>query len=201
MTEKVPSIEMAHAPEHANPNGPGQALRNARYALRKSEKDIANQFNLSKEYIIALENDEYEKLPGEAFIRGYLRAYAKVVNLIPDEVIAQFNETHFANRSKQAQQVTSSTLYLPNKKRDRRIRWIAYSSIAVFFLLVFLWWNNQTPPIESNTTTHLSALMQENIELGQTVFGNDIKLSQASPEVMQNSESEDKNENTSGLYT
>jgi len=162
-SDNVEVVEMAHAPDNRdlNAHGPGQVLRNARYALRKSEKEVAVQFNLSKEHVIALENDDYDKLPGVVFIRGYLRAYARAVNLPGDEIIAQFNATAYASQAKQSQQVISGTLMERGNHRDKRVRWIAYGIIGLFLVLVALWWNSQTA-LEGSNIAKLSTGIQQN---------------------------------------
>lgn len=147
MTEqKVEVVEMARAPDVVTSDGPGQALRNARYALRKSETELAKQIKLSKEYIIALENDDYTQLPGAVFIRGYLRVYAHAVNLPADDIIAQFNATAYANAHHvvEAQQMIGTALERPVSYSDKRGRWVMYGIFVFFLIIASVWWNNYT---------------------------------------------------------
>src|SRR5471030_32627 len=71
-----------------NPIGP--RLRYAREGLRLTVTDIARQLRLTTERIESLESDNYENMPGTTFIKGYLRAYARLLNLPADEIIADF---------------------------------------------------------------------------------------------------------------
>jgi cytoskeleton protein RodZ len=160
----VEVVEMAHVPESCAENGPGQALRNARYVLRKSETEVAKQLNLSKDYIIALENDDYTKLPGMVFIRGYLRAYARVVNLPADDIIEQFNITHYASQTADAPQIMGTLLEQQAHHRDKSLRWIFYGVMIFFLVLVSVWWNNQIPG-ENKGTVQLSMLAEPESEL------------------------------------
>ena len=42
--------------------------------------------NLTLANVIALENDDYESLPGWTYVSGYLRAYARLLDLDPDSL-------------------------------------------------------------------------------------------------------------------
>ena len=67
---------------------PGAALKAAREAKSFSTLDIARKLRLSARQIEALERDDYAALPGKTFARGFVRNYAKVVELDPDEIVA-----------------------------------------------------------------------------------------------------------------
>lgn len=57
-----------------------------------STKQIADVLNLPERFIIYLENSEFSKLPGITFTRGYIRNYAKYLELDNvEEIIAAFD--------------------------------------------------------------------------------------------------------------
>lgn len=60
---------------------PGGMLSAARQRLNLSVPDVARQLRLSARQIEALEADDFGKLPGHTFVRGFIRNYAKVVQL------------------------------------------------------------------------------------------------------------------------
>lgn len=66
----------------------GKILSSARIAWDLSIEDVAHNLNLGVDTILALEQDEYEKLPGYTFVKGYLRSYANLLKLDPEEVVA-----------------------------------------------------------------------------------------------------------------
>ena len=58
--------------------------------------DIKNKSKIKKSYLEALENDNYKKLPGEVYTKVYIRGYAKIVDLDPQEILAEYeNEKNF----------------------------------------------------------------------------------------------------------
>lgn len=61
----------------------GHLLRNARMAKGMSIEDISRQLRLSVQQIEAIEKEDFEKLPGRTFLRGFIRNYANLVQLDP----------------------------------------------------------------------------------------------------------------------
>lgn len=66
----------------------GAKLRAAREAQSLSIEAVAQQLKLAPRQVQALENDDYGRLPGRTFVRGFSRNYARFVHLDPDAVLA-----------------------------------------------------------------------------------------------------------------
>ncbi len=66
----------------------GAALKAAREAAGLPLDAIAQQLRLAPRQVQALENDDYQHLPGRTFVRGFARNYARFVHLDPDAVLA-----------------------------------------------------------------------------------------------------------------
>ena len=73
------------------PEGPGQALQAARESMEISVREVADVLNLPIATIEAIEVNDYENLPAAVFTRGYIRAYAKLLELDADAVVARFS--------------------------------------------------------------------------------------------------------------
>lgn len=71
---------------------PGQLLREAREAQKIEPKVAADYLNISIGKLQAIEHDQFEKLHSETFIRGYLRAYGKYMQLGEAEIIQVFED-------------------------------------------------------------------------------------------------------------
>ncbi len=71
---------------------PGEQLRNARQGYRWSVEDVAANLNLTVEMVRALESGDTEALPGPTFVRGYLRAYARLMEIDESTVLAGAND-------------------------------------------------------------------------------------------------------------
>jgi len=66
----------------------GVRLTAERRNLGLSLGDIARQLKLSVRQVEALERDDYAAFAGSVFVRGFLRNYARLLNLDADELIA-----------------------------------------------------------------------------------------------------------------
>lgn len=86
----------------------GHLLRNARTAKGLSIDDVSRQLRLSAQQIEAIEKEDFEKLPGRTFLRGFIRNYANLVQLDPipllqmlpesTRVISTYERTPFKNK-------------------------------------------------------------------------------------------------------
>lgn len=69
-------------------NGP--MLRNIRERLNMELMDIAYTTKISRRYIESIEDEKFEELPEEVYVRGYLYNYAKHLSLDPKKVTAAY---------------------------------------------------------------------------------------------------------------
>lgn len=134
---------MSNTESDQSPLTPGQLLSSARKEQDITVETIAQGLRLDPLLIKALENDEYEKFPAMAYVRGYLRGYASLVEINPNQLVSTFDKKinaaptlePFASRPEQ--QAGSG---------DRHIRVVTYSLIGVLLLLLGLWWQTQRSP-------------------------------------------------------
>ncbi|HEX9020923.1 MAG TPA: RodZ domain-containing protein [Nitrospirota bacterium] len=70
----------------------GQYLRSAREARGIDLRDAAQQTRISIHYLDALETENFAKLPGEVFVKGFLKSYAKFLRLDESEVMIKYGE-------------------------------------------------------------------------------------------------------------
>jgi cytoskeleton protein RodZ len=68
----------------------GERLREARERQKVSLHAIAEKTNISVRFLDAIEKNQFDKLPGGIFTRGFIRSYAAQVGLDPDSTVAQF---------------------------------------------------------------------------------------------------------------
>lgn len=71
--------------------GFGERLRRAREARGLSRADLSEDLRLTQDKIRALEEEDFSGLPEQALVRGYVRNYAKVVGVDPDELLGGFS--------------------------------------------------------------------------------------------------------------
>lgn len=67
---------------------PGLLLRQTRETQGLTLGEVAGALKFSTRQIEALEKDDYEQLKGKTFLRGFIRAYARMLKLQPETVLA-----------------------------------------------------------------------------------------------------------------
>ena len=71
-------------------NHVGSILSEARRQKGVDIAQVEQDINIEQVYIEALENDDYQKMPAEAYIVGFLRNYSEYLGLNPDDIIRQY---------------------------------------------------------------------------------------------------------------
>jgi len=106
----------------------GTLLKQAREDKNLTVPEVSRSTRIPVRSLEALELGTYESLPGEVFIKGFLRSYARAVGLSPEDVITRYT-TSRAPTAPQAlvvQPVTSTS-----QPRGRM-------GLAVAFVLLFI---------------------------------------------------------------
>ncbi|WP_393937721.1 RodZ domain-containing protein [Aeromonas rivipollensis] len=122
--------------------GPGQLLRNAREQLGWTREQVASRIHLRLTLIAAIEADTYDKHTSHTFIRGYLRAYAKLVGIPEETILAAYDKLgltppdnidmqSFSRRSRQ-------------QANDSRLKVVTWLVILVLIALSIAWWWQST---------------------------------------------------------
>ena len=66
----------------------GASLRRIREARRMSLDDLADYTRISKSYLRAIEEEDYQRLPAVVYVRGFLQQVSKRLKL-PNEIVIQ----------------------------------------------------------------------------------------------------------------
>ncbi|MBZ2170024.1 RodZ domain-containing protein [Marinobacter sp. F4216] len=100
----------------------GQTLKRAREQRGLTETDVANAQHLRTGVIQAIEAGEYSKVDSEIFLKGYVRAYARMVGLNADEIIAGLDEELEPMRVAEKQAVEANPLVSIERRREQKRR-------------------------------------------------------------------------------
>lgn len=113
---------------------PGQRLRAEREARGMTEADAAGHLNLTVNYLKALEADDYERLPQAAFIKGYIRNYARLLELPGDELANLFDEMMAEERQGSAEGADAPQ---PRKRRSGLTGGVVL--VVIVLAMAFFW--------------------------------------------------------------
>ncbi len=148
---RPPAGERSVAPPEGDVNAPaasvGTWLRVAREAAGLSGDAVAQQLKLHPRQVRAIEEDDFARLPGRTFVRGFVRNYARLVNLDADAVVAALPPANRRRRSSVSRYTPSSRpmgeipLESP-RRRGRAARWliplVLLTAVAVAAYFEFL---------------------------------------------------------------
>ncbi len=148
--------------------GPGSKLQAARIDRGLSVEDVANRMHLSTRIIESIEENDFDVITAPIFVKGYLRAYARIVLLNEDEMIAQYTEAYSNSDPIISSTSTIATVITVD---DARIKWTTYLVILVLIVLIGIWWWNKNQ--NRADVFSLDALQSDN--LAQSNISDNIR--------------------------
>ncbi len=116
----------------------GERLKAARTARRLSLDRVASETKIVKRYLIALEENDYQNLPGNPYIQCFIKAYCQYLGL---------DETQFIRLYDKERQLFEKLESQPDfKKPIRKISWhyllvtpkIFRNGLIIFILIICL---------------------------------------------------------------
>lgn len=138
---------------------PGLQLARAREKKGYTQEYVAAKLHLRVKMIELLEKDDYSQMPEAVFIRGYLRAYAKLLGISVEPLLAIFNSSYSSERK------FEKALWQSKREShvaERFVRWLTVLIAVGVIVAVGLWWqkNKESQPI----TTSKNDQIEKNFE-------------------------------------
>ncbi|WP_078119291.1 RodZ domain-containing protein [Thiosocius teredinicola] len=140
MSAVIPEQTNNNVTEFYSP-GPGERLRAARLSKGIDLAKIASELHLTSSVVEALEADKFDEVGARVFVRGYLRNYARFVDVPVESVMRQFDEKWPDDSAKQAM-VKHASPRLPADGGPSRglagaVTWLLLITLIALFLV---WW-------------------------------------------------------------
>lgn len=157
MTENNDLPQQAQEPEQELP---GKHIREARESRGLGREEVAAQLRLNVRLITALEEDDYDALPGQTFISGYLRSYARLLGMPEHSFVA-----HVAAANQPPPLVAASVKRKEISSRDGIARLGTYLIIGVMIVSVAMWWMGRQEEIEPQDSLSTTAPVESQGEL------------------------------------
>lgn len=128
----------------------GSKLREAREQLGLSVNDVANRIKFAPKQIEWLEADDFVRLPEAAFVRGFVRSYARLVELDPTVLLASLPSSHVQTAAAPA--IKSMEVAMPTAFSARRhnIVWLAAALVVALSLAIFERMHDRSPVKEES---------------------------------------------------
>ena len=122
----------------------GSMLREAREDLGLTVADVAGQIKFAPRQIEALEADDFKHLPEAAFLRGFVRSYAKILKLDAESLLANMPSAKTA-----AAELIPSSVDVPfpseQDNRQQNLVWLGAASVLAVLVLGLAFWHYKSP--------------------------------------------------------
>ena len=132
--------------------GFGDRLRREREARGVTLGEISESTKISGAFLRALEQEDYQRLPGGVFNRGFVRAYSKFLGLDEDATVADFDA---ASEQYRAEHAPPTPVVPVEEKKAPLWDFSDYRfSLAILIPLILLitmvfWWRHHSKAAES----------------------------------------------------
>jgi cytoskeletal protein RodZ len=137
----------------------GSSLRDARLRQRLDFPEIEQAVKIRAKYLRALEEEAFETLPAQTYVRGFLRAYAEHLGLDGQLYIDEYN-SRFATTDEHTIVRPRRSTARPPQHRHRRMEThvlvIALTAIVAVTVLVFAAWKFGGPSGASTSVANLT---------------------------------------------
>lgn len=132
----------------------GQLLRKARLEKGISLEDMQETTKIRKRYLEAIEDGNYKLLPGNFYVRAFIKSYSESVGLDPNEVLRLYRNVIPASQidPKVESNHRKRSGIKTNDRWSKRITTLVFISFLVFIIVLVYYFTEKNSKITDNTT-------------------------------------------------
>jgi cytoskeleton protein RodZ len=145
MMEQEPDKQQEPAAEEAAPLKVGATLREARERMGLTVEDVVNRLKFAPRQIRALEEDAFGQLPEGAFLRGFVRSYARLLQLDETPLLAALPGVQVQEAKPAVQQSVDVPFPGVYSARKSNIMWLVAALLVALALGMFIWLHGHKP--------------------------------------------------------
>lgn len=123
----------------------GSMLRAAREKMGLTVAEVAGQIKFAPRQIEALEADDFEHLPEIAFLRGFVRSYAKILRLDAEALLANLPQSKAVVPDLTPAPV-QMTYPSDQTERQQNLIWLSAAALLALIVIGFSYWHLKSPP-------------------------------------------------------
>lgn len=142
---------------------PGEALRNARVERGLTAAEVAEALRLTPRTLDHIETGQFDRLPGDTFARGYIRAYARLLKLDPTEYVLAYDRQMGIQERERPVHGISKVAPLSQPSR----LWVRGTSAAMMLAVIGcgVWWFSAEQRPEPATVAASSDELLEEVQI------------------------------------
>jgi cytoskeleton protein RodZ len=140
----------------------GKLLRDAREAKGIAIEDMAEKLHLLTDVVRGIEQCDFEEMPSRVFVRGYVRNYARLVDLNAQEMLDKFDQAHPEDLSHLQ---IDKTPHLPTDSpvASRFAGIVTWLTVLAIVILFVVWWYGYLTREEAKDITAEQAVVTEEV--------------------------------------
>ncbi len=113
----------------------GASFKKAREAKGISLDEIARKTRISARFLKAIEEEEFQRLPGGIFNRGFVRAFAENVGLDPDQAVADYERLA---RAGEPVETPAAPLGAAPRRIERHLYPVAIGALVLLIVIFYI---------------------------------------------------------------
>lgn len=121
--------------------GPGHMLSEARKSLSITVEEVAKKLNFRVSLVENIERDYFDHQLPPTYNRGYLRSYAKFINVDINKVLNAYDT--LGGAQVESSKMQSFSNFTEKQTEHSRIMWLSYIIAAILLGLIVLWWQQE----------------------------------------------------------
>lgn len=155
----------------------GEKLKSIRESRKISIKEVAADTNISALYIEALEDEDFDKFPGETYVIGFLKSYSEYLKLDTDEIIMLYKGYKIGESATPLEELTrptkSSLMLLLGNFFEAYKNIFFYAGVALISLFI-VWgiWSLTRDDVKLYDSDSLARIKQEYEEKQDSKISN-----------------------------
>ena len=114
----------------------GEKLRNARLENGITLTEVENETKIRRKYIVALENEDFDVLPGKVYVKGFLKNYARFLGLDGNALVEEYEVLFHEPKIDPLLEKVKPTNFKKPAKTSRG--WLVV--VAVLFVGLMFYW-------------------------------------------------------------
>lgn len=142
---------------------PGEYLRQVRESLSLSRDEIAARLNLDVRVIQHIEEGQFDRLPGKIFVTGYMRSYAKLLEVSIEDLLVQMGQDE-----KQSDLLPPNVNYgsrtVVRTSRRFNLLWPMVATVVILIAIAVIIWVD-VPQEPSRTSGETTASQQAKVSV------------------------------------
>ncbi|MBT5484491.1 MAG: DUF4115 domain-containing protein [Gammaproteobacteria bacterium] len=160
---------------------PGQKLKAIRQELGLSHARVAESLHITAHYVKALEDAQYDKLPGKTFVKGYFKAYAKFLGTNVDDIMSCYDQ-HVTALEESVE--SEANVQRAKKAYDQNIRWMICAAVIIVLVVGVSWWFSRSEDTAANISENDNKLVAGLTGMpGDVMRNNNVPVAQVNKQV------------------